>query len=168
MNRKIVAAAQKGDGKATTILFESVQNDAYKIAYSYLGNEYDSMDAVCTSIEKAILSLRKLRQPKYFKTWFIRIVINESKHILNSRKKDYLYTGDMIQCKNENNVESVDNKVDIERGMLQLADDIRHIISLKYYLELTFKEIADVLELPESTVKSKLYKGLADLKKLLK
>lgn len=56
---------------------EEIKYKLYRTALLYLGNEALALDAVDESIYKALCSLKKLRQPEYFDTWIIRILINE-------------------------------------------------------------------------------------------
>ena len=66
---------------------EEVKEDSYRVAYCYMHNENDAMDCVCNAVEKAYINFRKLKDPGFFKTWFIRIVINECKVMLRKKKK---------------------------------------------------------------------------------
>ncbi len=168
MNKAMVIAAQSGKDEAIATLIKSVQDDGYRIAYSYLKNEHDSMDAVCAGVEKAIRSIKKLKQPEYFKTWFIRIVINESKVILKKRAREIIQLSIVEMIEVSDHSDDVSLKYDIQLAMDKLSVEHKEIVNLKYFTELTFTEISEVTGLPESTVKSKLYKALKLLKKSFK
>ena len=97
MDELLIRKAKRGDPDSFDQLIQQVRDQAYRVAYCYLHNEYDSMDAVCDGVEKAFRNLKKLKEPKYFRTWFIRIVINECKLQLRAKEKvtemaDSIYT----------------------------------------------------------------------------
>ena len=70
--------ARKGDAAAFDELVKSCQEKLYRIAYSYVNNRDDALDIVSESVYRAYLNLRTLKNPSYFNTWIIRIVINQS------------------------------------------------------------------------------------------
>lgn len=79
MDELIVKRAVAGDKESFSNAVMELKDRAYKIAYCCLHNEHDSMDTVCDAVEKAYRNIKKLREPKFFSTWFIRIMINECK-----------------------------------------------------------------------------------------
>ena len=84
MDEKLIKKAIKGNFKAYSLLVHSLKNEGYKLAYTILKNEQDSIDAYLQAVEKGLKSIQNLKEPQYFKTWFLRIVINEAKNILIS------------------------------------------------------------------------------------
>lgn len=74
--------AIKGDKESFGHLITQFKNDGYRLAFVYLHNQYDSIDAVCNAIEKAWRYLHKLREEKSFKSWFLKIVANEALKIV--------------------------------------------------------------------------------------
>lgn len=162
MNEELVRKAKKGDTESFSCLIEQVKEQAYRVAYCYLHNEEDSMDAVCDGVEKAYHHLRKLKEDRYFKTWFIRIVINECKQQLRRKQKivhiaDQLYATESFHMRRE-------EKLDLEGLLNNLPMVERTLIYMKYYMGYTLAEIADIMELPEGTVKSKIYHNLKKMK----
>ena len=79
--------AKKGNKEAYKRLIEQNKKYLFNIAISILGNEEDAGDAIGETIIKAYENIKNLREPKFFKTWITRILINESKKILISRGK---------------------------------------------------------------------------------
>lgn len=84
---ELVEKAQKGDNQAFANLIIGIESDLYKIARMRLNNEDDIKEAVQETIIKAYSSLKKLRNAKFFKTWIIRILINECNDIYKINKK---------------------------------------------------------------------------------
>jgi RNA polymerase sigma-70 factor (ECF subfamily) len=79
----IIKKAQKGDDEAFSELIDSCQEKLYKIAFAYLKNEQNSLDAVGDTIYKAYMNISKLKIPEFFNTWIIKILINSCKDIFD-------------------------------------------------------------------------------------
>jgi RNA polymerase sigma-70 factor (ECF subfamily) len=134
-----------------------IEKKLYIISNSILKNEKDCEDAVEEAILKAYENLDGLREEKYFKTWLIRILINECYKILNQRKKiENLFDNKFV--------DEINDYADLYFAIESLSDKIR-IVVLLYYIEgYSIDEIKDILKIPTGTVKSRLYIG----RKLLK
>lgn len=166
MNKQLIKKAIKGHKESLAKLFVSIQDESYRVAYGYLGNEHDSMDAVCNAVEKALTGIKKLQKPRYFKTWFIRIVINESKMIMRNQSK-VIYLRDNVYHEHrikKDDMQCREISLDISKALSRLEMDERSLVYMKYYLEYSFREIAEIHNMPESTVKSKVYSILDKLK----
>ena len=87
MDEKLIKKAIKGNFKAYSLLVHSLKNEGYKLAYTILKNEQDSIDAYLQAVEKGLKNIQNLKEPQYFKTWFLRIVMNEAKNIISKNKK---------------------------------------------------------------------------------
>src|SRR5665647_3568676 len=79
MDEMLIKKAQKGDKDSFAKAILVIHEQAYVIAFSYLHSEQDSVDAVANAVEKCLRNIKALRETRYFKTWFIRCVINECK-----------------------------------------------------------------------------------------
>ena len=142
------------------------QDKFYRLAYSYLHNKENSLDAVQNAIYQALSHYQDLRQIQKVNTWFYRILVRESLEIIRKNKREMLSWEDLPEESYE------------EAGFLQseslyqeingLEEPLQSIIKLHYYEGFTLKEISAILELNENTVKSKLYRGLEMLKKKFK
>lgn len=170
INAADVIDARKGDKESFLRIIMELKDNSYKIAFCYLGNKDDSMDAMCSAVRKAFQKIKNLKQPEYFSTWFIRIVINECKLILRQNKKlvyfdDIEYSGYSDETDDiKDEFKACDMKIDIKQLLEKLKPLDRLIIYMKYYLNFTFEEIATMLEIPEGTVKSKVYANLKYMK----
>lgn len=92
MTELLIKRAKKGDADAFCQLMEMQMQSMYKIAWSYLENEDDVADAVQDTICICFEKITSLKFNRYFKTWLIRILINECKDLLAKRKKLYTQT----------------------------------------------------------------------------
>ncbi|NGP43962.1 RNA polymerase subunit sigma-70 [Bacillaceae bacterium SIJ1] len=77
-------------------MLEENKNDFYKLSYSYVKTEANSLDMVSEAIYSALKSLPGLKEPKYMKTWFYRILINTCKQFLKKNKR-IVYTSDLLE-----------------------------------------------------------------------
>ncbi|MDZ5472182.1 sigma-70 family RNA polymerase sigma factor [Bacillus sp. 31A1R] len=162
---KLVKLARKGDHESFGQLMMLLKDQAYRIAYCYLHNEHDSMDAVCNAMEKAFTKLNQLREPKYFKTWFLKIVINESNQILRSRQQ--VVELDVKQFENLPSKATPEKNEDLEELLNSVEPTERSMIYMKYYLGYSLEEISRVTDTPLSTVKTKIYRNLKQLREKL-
>lgn len=167
MDASLIRKAVKGDRESFTQIVLEIKDQAYRVAYSYLQNEDDSMDAVCDAMEKAFRGIGRLKDERMFKTWFIRIVINESKLQLSRRKRtvdlaDRLYKEQQTEVS-----ENRDEGLDLKAVLKDLDRMERLIIYLKYFLGYNLEEIAEMVNLPLGTVKTKLYSNLKVIRKKL-
>lgn len=160
---QLVKRAVDGDEKAFLKLMKMYKLDLYKTALSYLKNEDEALEAVQEVTYRAYKSVNMIREPSHFKTWLIRIIINYCNDQLRKKKREVFDEG-LIQSQgvSPNYVE-----LEIEEALANLDHRSREIITLKYFHGLKIKEIADVWECPEGTIKTWLHKALYSLRKRL-
>lgn len=123
-----------------------------------LRNEKDCEDAIQSAILTAYEKLSTLKHEECFKTWLVRILINNCNKQLRQRKRTAELTE--IQAVSTSSVEEVEVRAAVE----SLPIKIRQVIILYYSEQFTTKEISEILKIPQGTVLSRLDKG----RKLLK
>lgn len=138
------------------------KEDYYKLAYSYVKNEQDALDIVGESTYKALNSLNKLREKKYMKTWFYRILINESIAIIR-KNKTIIYDTQFIETISEN-ITDKEEILDLYNSLDKLSEKYKTVIILKYVKAMEINEIADILKINSNTVKTRLKRGIDKLK----
>lgn len=136
----------------------------YRLAYSYLKNEADAQDVVQNGACKALRSWRTVQDPKYLDTWLYRIVINEALTLLRARQR---WSQDEEALESQSAEDRYED-VDLQRAVEALGEPDRSIIVLRYFEELKLSEVAQVVKLPENTVKTRLYRALGKLRNALK
>lgn len=112
MDELLIRKAQKGDKDSFTKAVMEFKDQAYRITYCYLHDEEDSMDAVCDAVEKSLVNIKKLNDPKLFKTWFIRIVINECKMQMSKKKTVISLADSLSNSMSAATSDSLDKKQD--------------------------------------------------------
>lgn len=139
------------------------QEKFYRLAFSYTKNKEDALDIVQNSICKALENYETIRNINAIKTWFYRVLVNESFRYMKKNHKesllDELSTENISYCENLYDVND-----DLYEQINLLKLDVQNIIKLRFYEEMTLKEIADIMELNVNTVKAKLYRGLKILR----
>lgn len=143
------------------------QDKLYRIAFSYTKEEESSLDIVQEAIEKALKNIYKLKNPEYVKTWFYRILINESLQYVRKNKK--LITYNITDFENDKFLsEDIKPKdIDVYEYIQKLNDKLKTVIILRFFEDMKIEEIAKITKTNVSTVKSRLYKGLKELKNFI-
>jgi len=140
--------AKKGDADAFVKLMEENKMAMYKVAKSYLRNEEDVADAMSETVLAAFEHIKELRRPEYFKTWLIRILINQCKLLIKQRNM-YCLTEEMAEESSED--ESFAN-LEFMDMLSELPEKDRILFVLHYGEGYTAKEIAGILDMNENTV----------------
>ncbi|MBO5279491.1 MAG: sigma-70 family RNA polymerase sigma factor [Lachnospiraceae bacterium] len=139
------------------------QNKFYRLAYSYVRNQDDALDVVQNAVYKALTHYETLKNENAVKTWFYRILVNESLLFLKTEKWEFP-SEDAVNTETAYYEKGYDTPDDIYEAVNQLDEDTQKVIKLRFYEELSLKEIAAVTETNLNTVKSRLYRGLKLLK----
>ena len=129
------------------------QNKFYRVAYSYARNQEDALDIVQNAVCKALESYKNLRNADAVKTWFYRILINESLAAIKQRKKELL-SDDNPQKEEAYYEKGYEQQDDIKEELDRLEEDIQTIIRLRFFEELSLKEISEITGLNLNTVKT--------------
>lgn len=169
-NEELALAAKRGDDEAFYTLITQHREKMYRIAYTYMKNETEALEAVQEATCRAYVQLRKLREPSYFGSWLIRILMNYCADELKRRARrnggaQSSITGKELQTTIGES--AVLEKVLLESAVDQLDTNYQNVIKLKYYHDLTITEIARTLKKPEGTIKTWLHKALGGLRQRL-
>lgn len=141
------------------------QNKLYKVAYTYTRNQELALDVVQEAITKALENIDKLRNEEFVKTWFYRILINEALKNIKKNKKIVEYELMENEHYLQSNEEMIVENIDVYNNIQKLNDKLKTVIILRFFENLKIEEIALITKTNTSTVKSRLYKGLNEIKK---
>jgi len=139
------------------------QDRFYRVAYSYTRHQEDALDVVQSAVCKALEAHESIKNADAVKTWFYRILINECLTVLKKRKRLFL-TADDLEQEEVYYEKGYEQDDEIEKELDRLELDIQEIIRLRFFEELSLKEISCITGLNLNTVKTKLYRGLKQLK----
>lgn len=165
--RELFIEIKYGNNIAFEKLYKNYKNLVYKIAYSILKNSYDSDDIVQIVFEK-IYSIDKDKLPtRNESSWLYSVTKNETINYLN-KKKNHIELEEIYEIEDNNNeINELINKDSYNRLIAKLNENEKEIISLKILSNLSFKEIAKLLNKPTGTIKWIYYKSINTLKLLL-
>jgi RNA polymerase sigma-70 factor, ECF subfamily len=171
-----ISASQSGDTRAFNRLVLKWEQRIYGVAFRMLRNREEAAEATQDVFLLAYRSIRRFRKDAKFSTWIYRIVVNHCLTRLKQRPPGTHFslesegfpespapqlqvaeaqTGDLMRAEQRNRVLT---------ALWRLPPDQQAVIELKFFQDLTFEEIAATLEIPLSTIKSRLYSGLEMLK----
>lgn len=144
-------------------LYETVYKDLYRLAYYYLGNSQDAEDVVGETVLKAYEKFTTLRKKEAFKSWIFKILVNQCMVFL--RKKSVEKTGELVE---ETGFESKpEDTVVTEELLSHLSKEERQIVALSVFGGYKGEEIAKILHMKHSTVRSKYRRALKKLEQYL-
>lgn len=158
-------------------LFDTYKREVYLTCYHLLQNKEDAED-VCHDVF-IIVFRRNWQEIEHIKAWILRITVNQCMNVLRKRKlrqnKQLILNGQyQYEAKQTENTKTVEGIV-IQQSeashlihlMKHLSDKLYHVLVLRFYNDLSLAAIGHILEIPEGTVKSRIYKGLRLLRKEL-
>lgn len=132
------------------------QNRLYKIAYIYAKNKDDALDIVSESIVKTYKNMDRVVKVDNIEKYIVRIVINTAVDFI--RKNSKIKLEEVVDISSSFNITDINYLVD------SLSDDLKTVIILKYFEKYKIREIAEILNIPESKVKNRLHKALKVLR----
>ena len=174
-----ISASQSGDARSFNRLVLKWERTVYNVALRMLRDREEAAEATQEVFLLAFRSIRRFRRDSRFSTWIYRIVLN---HCLTRVKQRP--PGTHFSLEDESTDSSPAPQLQVAEtqvgeligqeqrkrvlaALLHLPPDQQAVIELKFFQELTFEEIAAILEIPLSTIKSRLYSGLETLKIML-
>ena len=159
----LVKKSKQGDGNAFSKLIKLFEKDLYRVAIAMLKNNDDALDCIQETILSAYKSIKGLAQAEYFKTWLIKILINKCNDALKKKSKTIPYSE--IPAVAEG-YQSTD-KFEVRDAVDHLEDELKVLVVLYYFQDISIGDIAAALRIPEGTVKSRLSRARSRLKELL-
>ena len=161
----MIKKAKKGDKEALLQLVMSEQSDYYKLAYVYMKNKDDALDALQDMIIILFENISKLKNEDSFYSWSKTILVNSCKNKL--RNKNKIISLDDIEESVDEVYLGTEERIVLEKHLSELSEIHQEVIRLRYYLDLDYESISEILKIPLGTVKSRLNIGLKKLKESL-
>lgn len=181
-DRELLDAVKAGDTTAYRGLVEKYQQRVYAVVYGMVRNREDARDITQEAFVKAYNSLEGFRVEAGFYTWLYRIAMNLAIDFIRRRKRRAATGFDEgVAARDDDGGIAESHHEDSPRKQLerkqlygrildaleQLPEDQRQVIVLREVDGLSYKEIADIMEVPEGTVMSRLFYARKKLQKLL-
>ena len=171
----LVERAKNGDVNAYEALVQHYQELAFRVAYQVTGNAADAEDAAQEAFVNAYYALGRFRPGAPFKPWLCRIVANEARNrrtsaqrrtVLAERALVAQSSGDSAQSP-EDAAEANEFRSILVETLQRLKEDDRLILAYRLFFDLSEAEMADALNVPKGTVKSRLSRALGRLRSAL-
>lgn len=171
-DNQIIERTLAGETDAFGLLVQRWERPIYGLSLRMLGRDEDARDVCQETFIAAFRNLRKFRGDAKFSSWLYRIALNACHSRLRKQGGAFQYSLDQDEDGHKFELADTatehaadrrqrDQRAELVRKALQaLPVEMRQVIIMKEYEELTFAEIAEVLQIPLSTVKSRLYTGL--------
>ena len=170
-DRALIKRYLEGEGDAAGGLVDRYQKPLFNVALRMLDNPQDAEDVTQTVFFNAFLKLRSY-DPRYkFFSWVYRMTVNESLNVLKSRKQTTTLD-DAPEIPVREDTVSPDDATELQRrvgnALMSLNPDDRAVMVLRHFVFFSYEEIADVLEIPVKTVKSRLFTARERLRLILR
>lgn len=166
--KQLVKKAQKGDEKAYITLFKQYEVDIYRMAYIYVKNQEDALDIVQETAYKSYSQIKTLKNQEHFKTWLIRIAINNALSHLKKEKKVVHLKPEYADIFSTNQNEDISLQITLKDLIEGLNENEKSVVLLRFYADHTISEISSILSIPLGTVKTILYRSLEKLRMKMK
>jgi RNA polymerase sigma factor, sigma-70 family len=163
----LAAAAIQGDEEAFLRRTELERKKLYAIAYSYTRHQANSLEAVQETVCRAWQKRRTLREPRYWSTWLVRILIRVCMDMQRKQKRETPVDDSQLVTEKSNSKDLSDQlvrRMTIEGALDRLDAKERMVVVLKYYRDMTLSEIALLMDKPIGSVKTWLHKALIKLR----
>lgn len=178
-DEKLLSLAVTYDPEAFGEIVRRWERKIFALCFGMLGREDEARDAAQETFVAAYRNVRNFRGEAKVSSWLHRIAVNQcltTKRKAKSRSEEYL---DDETSEEErvfvaaaafspsNQTEQAERNVLVRQAVGSLPLDLRQVVVMKEFEEMTFQEISDTLEIPLSTVKSRLYTALKQLRSKL-
>lgn len=137
---------------------EQLKTKLYRTAYLYVGDETTALEVVDETVYRGLKNLKQLRHVEYFETWLTRILINQAIGELRRRKRE-----SPIDTIPESSAERYDS-LPLKEAILSLPPDLKAVVILRFFSDLTQAQTAETLGIPQGTVVTRQRKALELLK----
>ena len=172
-DQQLVAKVQKGDSRAFDMLVLKYQHRIFGLISRYVHDPDEVQDVAQEAFIKAYRALPKFRGDSAFYTWLYRIAINTAKNYLVSRSRrppgsdvdvedaEYYASGGALHEIEtpENALFGAELKAVVEAAISNLPEDLRTAVTLREFDGLSYEDIADIMDCPIGTVRSRIFRA---------
>lgn len=173
VDAKLVERVQKGDKRAFDMLVVKYQHKIYALVSRLVNDHAEVQDVTQESFIKAYRALPNFRGDSAFYTWLYRIAVNTAKNYLVSRNRrppgSDIDIDDAAQFAAESGLRDIDSPEQqlqgeqmikiVDRAISALPEDLRTALSLREFDGLSYEEIAEVMQCPVGTVRSRIFRA---------
>ncbi|MGO0123212.1 RNA polymerase sigma factor [Desulfothermobacter acidiphilus] len=164
----LVRRVQRGEPGAFEELVEECGDQAFKTAYLVLGRRDLAEDAAQEALIRCYLKIKELRDPQAFPAWFCRLLTRTCWELARKNRSGAPELPSMRELATGSDpvgegLEMEEDRRRLRQALAKLDPRMRAVLVLRYFNELSLREMAEVLGIPEGTVKSRLHHALRRL-----
>jgi RNA polymerase sigma-70 factor (ECF subfamily) len=166
---QLIERCRSGDRQAFEALLVEYEKPVFNAAYRMLNSRDDAQDVTQTVFLKVFENIDQFDPSRRFFSWIYRITLNESINWLGktNRLEPLTYEAAFEGKGPEQEVESANVAANVQAALMTIKSDYRSVVVLKHFLGCSYVEISQILDVPEKTVKSRLYTARQQLKDAL-
>ena len=167
--KAMVADCQHGDKKALDTLVRQLQKPVYNAAYRMLGHADEAADVTQTTFLKVFENIQRYNPNFRLFSWTYRIAVNEAIDQLKRRQRTepLQHAPESQTALPQEAAAASQLSSEVQATLMELNEDHRAVIVLRYFSDCSYEDIGQILELPEKTVKSRLFTARQQLKNKL-
>jgi RNA polymerase sigma-70 factor (ECF subfamily) len=181
-DEELVVSLRSGDSQSLGVLVTRWERPLFCFAYRMLRRQEDARDICQETFLRVLRKAHRFKEGSKFSTWMYQIALNLCRDQLRKRRRWSMILSEgreideRIDTPSRAGSEDTDPSLGVERNeqsvmiqqaLMEIPPEQREVLIMKEYEGLKFKEIAEILGAPESTVKSRMYYGLTGLKSAL-
>jgi len=160
---QMIKRAKMGDKEVLIELMMSQKQDYYRLAYVFMKNKEDALDAMEDMILKVYENIQRLNDTTAFYSWSKTILVNCCKNNLRRKNRVILFRN-IPEGSYDDVFKVKDEQIDIEKHLMKLNQKYQEVLKLRYYLDMDYETMSAILKIPLGTVKSRIHTGLQKLK----
>lgn len=178
---RLAKLARNGDRNAFAELVELYKDKIFHLAYRMLNNKQEAEDAVQETFLRVYTNLHRYDEYQKFSTWIFRIGTNLCIDKLRRRKQTYSLDAEMTDGEGndyyamlpsdedtpEKQLIVSETQAQIHRAIETLPEKYKSVVILRYLQDMSLQEISDVLDMPVTTIKTRVHRGREYLRKKL-
>lgn len=166
---KLIERCREGDRKAFEALLAQYEKPVFNAAFRMLNSTDDAMDVTQTVFLKVFEHFDQYDPKRRFFSWIYRITLNESINWLGKSNRLEPLRNETVDegMSPEQAVDSEKLSAGVQQALMSIKTEYRTVVVLKHFLGCSYVEMSDILEIPEKTVKSRLYSARQQLKDAL-
>jgi len=165
----LVRQTLEGNKEAFGILVERHHKAMFNVAYRFTGNKDDAADITQAAFIKAYENLKQFDSKYKFYSWLYRITVNGALNFISAHQRFEALGEDMPATEQtpDERLSEGDTSRAIQRALMSLSPEYRIVVVLSHFQDRSYNEMSEILQIPEKTVKSRLFTARQNLRDIL-
>ena len=163
---QLLRRAVGGDGRAFHKLVDTHSQRLFAIAVRLVGNSTDAEDVLQETWAGAYRGMGRFEARASVKTWLTRILVVQAARWRRDKRRRVMQPLDSMSVGSESNggPAGVEKRIDLQAALLRLSPEHREVLVLREFEQMSYEEMAAVLDVPRGTVESRLHRARAELR----